>query len=280
MPQKNQISEISKDAPLWLVGCGKMGTAMLRAWLQNGLNPEAVNIIDPCAHQTCPAEILAEQCYDSVTAVDAGISPSIIILAVKPQIMDKVLSALQGKNASQALFISVAAGKTIADIGSRFGHEAAVVRAMPNIPAAVGKGMTGMVKNKYVTPEQQTLVSEMFGACGKAVWLEDEADLNAVTAVSGSGPAYVFHLVEAMTDAGVALGLDEEVASVLARQTIIGAAALLEDSDAPASELRENVTSPKGTTAAALDVLMADDGLAKLMLTAMTKARDRGKELS
>lgn len=257
-----------------------MGTALLRAWLNNGLSPSAVNIIDPCAHETCPAEIIADQCYDSVATMAANIIPSVIVLAVKPQIVPRVLAALSTKNMSDTLIISVAAGTTIADMATNFNGEVAVVRAMPNIPAAVGQGMTAMVKNQNVSEDQQALVDQMFNACGKAVWLDSEDDLNAVTAVSGSGPAYVFHLVEAMTSAGVELGLDDAVAEQLARQTIIGAAALLADSDDGADKLREDVTSPKGTTEAALNVLMAEGGMSKLLLDAMTKARDRGYKLS
>lgn len=276
----NEINEITEANPLWLVGCGKMGSSLLRGWLGANLKPAAVTIIDPYAYEACPADILAQQCYDSVLAIKNHVIPSVIVLAVKPQIMHKILEQLSSINTDKALLVSVAAGVSMADVGGSFTGDTAVVRAMPNIPAAVGKGMTAMVKNQYVDDHQKSLVEAMFKACGEALWLDREDNINAVTAVSGSGPAYVFYMLEAMASAGVELGLDIEVAEKLARQTIVGAAAMLEESGIAASELRENVTSPKGTTAAALNVLMADDGLSKLMSDAMTKAYQRGQELS
>ena len=257
-----------------------MGEAMLRAWLNAGLKPSNIFIADPSAHETSALDVNKKQWFSSVLDIESKASPSVVVLAVKPQIIPSVLAELGTVSLKNTLIISVAAGTTIAELAKEMDSEQAIVRAMPNIPAMVGKGMTAMVKNPHVSENQQLLVNELFAACGTFLWLDDEDGLNAVTAVSGSGPAYIFYMLEAMAEAGVKLGLSAEVSEKLARQTIIGAAALLEDSETPAQQLRENVTSPKGTTAAALEVLMANDGLVKLMLEAMSKARDRAQELS
>lgn len=280
MPQENLINKFSKDAPLWLIGCGKMGSAILKAWLEQGLNPKAVIVVDPCAHETAPKEIPPSFCYDNVKGLDTDKPPSLVVLAVKPQVMDSVLADLKPKLNDKSLLITIAAGITMGGVAKRCGTENAIIRAMPNTPAAIKKGITALIKNQNATNDDAALAEKLFSACGKTVWLDDESQFDAVTALSGSGPAYVFYLVEAMAEAGVMLGLDEGVATDLARQTLIGAAGLLQESNESANKLRENVTSPNGTTEAALSILMADSGLKKLMSEAMKKARDRGIELS
>ena len=201
-------------------------------------------------------------------------------IIIKPQNIDSILTALKTVSLDSALVVSIAAGTRIESMAKDLPKKTAIIRAMPNTPAAIKKGITALVKNKHAKPDDEAMAGAMFDACGEAVWLEDENQFDAVTALSGSGPAYIFHLLEAMTEAGVELGLDAEIAEKFARQTIVGAAGLLEESTLSAAELRENVTSPNGTTEAALNVLMADDGLVKLMTKAMTSARDRGVALS
>ena len=203
------------------------------------------------------------------------------MIAVKPQMMDKVLPGLTGLVGPKTVVVSVAAGTPIATFKSYLGADLGVVRVMPNTPAQVGRGMFAGYASEGVAKDMCEAIADLMSSAGKFTWVSEEALIDAVTAVSGSGPAYVFYMVEALAKAGEALGLDVEAANLMARQTIVGAGELLHQSPLPASTLRENVTSPGGTTAAALAVLMAEKGgLYDLLAEATVAARDRSIELS
>jgi pyrroline-5-carboxylate reductase len=263
--------------PVMLVGAGKMGAALARGWLDAGLAPSNLILIDPAPGEA--AEALAED-YGVVLNRDAaGLLPNVLVLAVKPQIIDKVMESLRPVVGPQTLVISIAAGIDIARLVRGLGTDL-VVRTMPNTPAQVGKGITGAVAGAGIDASGRESTEALLGAAGPVVWFEDESQLDAVTAVSGSGPAYVFHLVEALAEAGRRQGLPDRVAEQLARQTVIGSAALLEADPAAPSVLRQNVTSPNGTTAAGLAVLMADPGgLVELIDRTVDAARRRSEEL-
>eukprot|EP01037_Dinobryon_pediforme_P029802 gene29802-33603_t len=213
------------------------------------------------------------------TSVPSDVSACIIVLAVKPQILDAVLPLLKPLVAADTVLLSIAAGKTLATIEAGVGP-VAVVRSIPNTPALVGRGITGCIANARVTQEQLTLVSSLLSAVGMVEWVKDEALIDVITAVSGSGPAYVFHMVEALAAAGRAAGLDAAMADRLARSTVEGAGELLFQSSLDPATLRQNVTSPKGTTAAALEVLMGENGLTEVMTRAVAAAAKRSRELA
>ncbi len=273
---------ISRERPLVLVGAGKMGGAMLQGWLASGLADGAVHVIDPGLNDSQTAELEAQGVVVHSGPEDVP-TPGLLMLAIKPQMMDKVLPGLAGfadrPDASGMIVLSVAAGITIATLARTFGTDALVIRSMPNTPALVGRGVTGLFPSRDLTAPQKSFIAELLEAIGKVVWVNSEAEIDAVTAVSGSGPAYVFHLVETMTQAGMALGLSEDVAMTLARETVAGAGELLHQSAETAETLRINVTSPNGTTAAGLDVLMAADGLAPLIEETVRAAHRRAIEL-
>jgi pyrroline-5-carboxylate reductase len=259
-----------------LIGCGKMGGAMLRGWLAAG-TVDHVDILEPSGHARAPK---TEIFTDLASFMRGARKPDIVILAVKPQIMGEVCAALKAFVPPAALVLSIAAGKTIASFENIFGASQPVVRVMPNTPAAIGKGIGVAVANKHVTPPQRTAAHGLLSATGMIEWIDDESLMNAVTAVSGSGPAYVFHLIETLAAAGERAGLSPDLSMKLARQTVIGSAALAEtDSTVPVAKLRENVTSPGGTTAAALEILMNGD-LQKIYDRAIGAATQRGKELA
>ena len=262
--------------PVMLVGAGKMGLALARGWLDAGLAPSNLVLVDPSPSPE--ARAFAEDYELPLYAQGTGLLPNVLVLAVKPQIIDSVMEALQPIIGPRTLALSIAAGIDIARLVRGLGT-GRVMRTMPNTPAQVGKGITGAVAGPDVGPDERATADALLSASGQVVWFDDEADLDALTAVSGSGPAYVFNMVEAMAAAGVQQGLKPEVAMRLARQTVIGAAALMEADPASAETLRTNVTSPNGTTAAALAVLMADDGLTPLMARAVAAARKRSEEL-
>ena len=271
---------IDLERPLVLVGAGKMGGALLSGWLDGGVAPGLVAIRDP----HLPDEVAAlakERGVRLDASIDdlAALKPAAVVLAVKPQAMPEVLPALRPLVAPETLFVSIAAGVGAGRLDELLGGGAAIVRAMPNTPASVGRGISGAFANPRVSEAQKALADGLLAAVGDAVWIEDEALMDAVTAISGSGPAYVFHLVEAMAGAGVALGRPGDTAMRLARATVSGAGEMLYRSDLDAGTLRRNVTSPGGTTAAALDVLMGGDALSELMKKAALAARDRGREL-
>ena len=268
------------DDPLVLVGAGKMGGALLTGWLDQGLEPAGVFLRDP----TPPVEIaqlVAEKGLRlNLPLEEMEAAPRIVVLAVKPQIMDAVLPDLRPLVRPGPLFLSIAAGVDLERLDELLGGGAAIIRAMPNTPSSVGKGITAVIGNGLVTDADKAICDSLLGTVGDVVWLGAESQMDAVTALSGSGPAYVFALAETMTAAGEALGLEPELAAQLARMTVAGAGAMLETLPEDASTLRQNVTSPGGTTAAALDVLLGPDGLAQLMRSGMTAARDRSRELS
>jgi pyrroline-5-carboxylate reductase len=266
--------------PIVLVGAGRMGGAMLKAWLRSGMNPEQIFVVDPGA----PAETVAlRDARGFSIAVEpeaVTTTPGIIVIAVKPQQMDDVLPGLAHLMGGQTVAMSIAAGRTVQSIARHLGPNRPIVRAMPNTPAAIGRGMTVAFANADVTPEQARMCAELLGAVGEVAWVEDESLMDAVTAVSGSGPAYVFLLTECLADAGVEAGLPRDLAEQLSRVTVQGAGGLMAQSDDPAGKLRENVTSPGGTTEAALKELMGEPGMRDLMKRAVTAAARRSRELS
>ena len=270
------LSRITAEHPLVLVGCGRMGGAMLAGWLAEGVPPGAVIVVDPQA-PTVPqgVAVVAEG-----GALADDLAPRVVVFAVKPQMMAAVAPAYARFCASETVFLSIAAGTTLAGFASFLGAGAAVVRAMPNTPAAIGRGVSGVVANPAVSAGMRDLCASLLGAVSTVLWLEHEDLLDAVTAVSGSGPAYVFALAECLAEAGVAVGLPEDLARQFARLTVEGAGELLAHSDQPAAALRQAVTSPGGTTQAALEVLLAEDGLAALMTRAVRAAAARARELA
>lgn len=267
------------DGPLLLVGAGKMGGAILAGLLARGLDPRSVIVQDPEPKGEV-ADLLADNAIDVLPLVDDLTEPAgIVLLAVKPQAMDSVLPPLAGLIGPRTLVVSIAAGRPLAYFAAQLG-DAAVVRAMPNTPAAIGRGVSVAVANAEVTAAQRELANDLLSAVGEVLWIEDEGLMDAVTAVSGSGPAYVFLLAECLAEAGRAAGLEASLARRLARATVAGSGAMLAESDLPADELRRNVTSPGGTTAAALSVLMRPDGMQALLTEAVAAAVKRGRELA
>lgn len=266
--------------PLLLVGAGKMGGAMLDGWLDQGLDPRQVTVLDPFVEADRKEEL--EQAGSVVGRDARDVSQrnlKTLVIAVKPQVMADALAAIRPLAQAETLVISVAAGIRLAALEQGFRPGQPVVRIMPNTPAQVRMGMSVAIANAHVTPAQRGVADALARAVGDAAWVDDEALIDAVTAVSGSGPAYVFLLAECLAQAAREAGLPSELAERLARQTVAGAGALLAASPLPASELRRNVTSPKGTTAAALALLMAEDGLQPLMTRAVQAARQRSIEL-
>lgn len=256
---------------LVLLGCGKMGGALLDGWLKGGLAPSNVQVLEP--H---PSDWLRRQ---GVALNPETPGPATVaVLAVKPQVMAEAAPALRPLAAQGTLMLSIAAGTPIAFFEELFGAGTPIIRAMPNTPAAVGRGITALIGNARVSEAQMRMAEALMGAVGQTVRLADEDEMHAVTALSGSGPAYVFHMIEAMAEAGAAAGLPADLAMRLARATVAGAGALADASAEPASRLRENVTSPGGTTAAGLAVLMAE--LPGLMTRTVAAAARRSRELA
>lgn len=264
---------------LLLVGCGKMGGAMLDGWRARGLTGGGVQVVEPSADPRFAA-MDGIVVHDGPGTLPAGLAPGVVVLAVKPQSMDAVLPHYRRFAGPETVFLSIAAGKTIAYFERVLGH-AAIVRAMPNTPAAVGEGMTVAVPNAAVLPPQRAACDALLSAVGEVAWVEDEGLIDAVTAVSGGGPAYVFLLIECLAEAGREAGLPADLAMRLARTTVAGSGALVRQSPEPAATLRRNVTSPNGTTQEALAVLMAaDGGLQPLMTRAIAAATRRSRELA
>ena len=263
---------------LILVGAGKMGGSMLEGWLKVGVKPEGVSVLDPK-----PSEEMTRFCREKGIALNPEnpAAPDVLVLAIKPQMLDAAAPSLNGHLGPQTLIISILAGKTIGDLRARLPAAGAVVRAMPNLPASIGRGATGAATNEQVSETQRLMADALLSSNGIVEWLSSEDLIDAVTAVSGSGPAYVFHLVECLAEAGTAAGLPPDLAQRLARATATGAGELLFQSDLPPATLRQNVTSPGGTTAAALEVLMRDpNGLKALMHEAVAAAKRRAGELA
>jgi len=278
------MSQFGKG-PILLAGAGRMGGALLKGWIARGLEPDRVFVQDPSISNE-----MADYCRAHKIAIaDIQALPepaSVIVLAVKPQMMDSVLPPLSQFAGPDSVVLSVAAGRTISSIAAHFAPNTAIIRAMPNTPAAIGRGISALYGNEAVTPEQSKLCEALMAAAGETLWLDSEALMDAVTAVSGSGPAYVFLLAECLAEAGEAAGLPQDLAARLARATISGAGELLHQSELSPAELRRNVTSPGGTTAAALSVLMAESGentipsLSDLMTQAVMAAARRSRELA
>jgi len=257
-------------------GAGKMGGAMLSGWLAQGLAAKSVAVIEPHPSDDIRA-LAAKGVRLNLSAKDAG-NVAAFVVALKPQAFREAAPGLKPFVGSSTLVVSIMAGTTIAAIAEGCGGN--VVRAMPNTPAAIGRGITVAVAAKNVAPAQRAVADQLLRATGSVEWVEDEGLMDAVTAVSGSGPAYVFLLAEELARAGVAAGLPEELATKLARETVAGSGELLHRSDLSSATLRQNVTSPGGTTAAALEVLMGADGLQALLTRAVAAATRRSKQLA
>lgn len=262
---------------LALLGCGKMGSAMLEGWLAAGLPPSKLSVIDPY-----PSTRLEELASAGLHLnKDLHQNPAVCLLAVKPQMMAEALPQVNDVAGPETLFLSIAAGTSIAWFESALSNGRPIIRAMPNTPAAVGKGITALVGNAAASDEHMALAEELLSAIGQTLRLDTEAQMDAVTGVSGSGPAYVFHLIEALAAAGVAEGLPEDIAMTLAKATVAGAGALAETATESPEQLRINVTSPNGTTQAGLEVLMDDQaGLKPLIRNTVAAAAARSRELA
>jgi pyrroline-5-carboxylate reductase len=275
----SQFSDRPAEGSLVLVGCGQMGSAMLRGWSRGGAAARFF-VIEPEGRPAALADLASVAWHRAPEELPAAVVPDAVVFAVKPQIIDLILPAYRGWVRPQTLFLSIAAGKTIAGIARQLGDGAAVIRCMPNTPAAIGRGITVACPNSLVRPDQRRLCERLLAAIGDSAWIEDEALMDAVTAVSGSGPAYVFLLIESLAAAGMRAGLPADLSLRLARATVAGAGELaLVSSETPA-RLRENVTSPGGTTRAALDVLMSENGLPELLDRAVAAAAAPSRELA
>jgi len=271
---------IPLDGQLLLVGCGKMGGALLGGWLDRGVPAQAVTVVEPQALNAADFAARGVRVVEAMGGLAADFVPAVAVLAVKPQQMDAALAALRPVVRSETLIVSMAAGKSLAYFAQGLGEEAAVVRAMPNTPAAINRGMSVLCANARVGPPGRRLAEALMAAAGEIAWIDDEALMDPVTAVSGGGPAYVFLLIECLAKAGTEAGLPEELAHRLARVTVTGSGELVHRSRESPVRLRENVTSPGGTTLEALKVLMAPDGLQSLMTRAIAAATRRSRELA
>lgn len=259
---------------LVLLGCGKMGGALLEGWLQGGLSPARVQVIEPK-----PSDRLRELAGQGLVLNSESLAPATVaVIAVKPQMMGEAAPRLVALASSGTVFLSIAAGTPIAAFERLFGADAPVIRAMPNTPAAVGRGISALIGNAVASEAQMQMAEALLAAVGQTVRLTNEDQMHAVTGLSGSGPAYVFHLIEAMAEAGAAAGLAPELAMRLARATVAGAGALAAAAPDSAEQLRINVTSPAGTTAAGLAVLMPE--LPGLLTRTVAAAAGRSRELA
>ena len=267
-------------AKLVLVGCGHMGSPLLDGWLERGVEARHITVVEPDAD--IGAALKQEHgiiVHASPETIPSDLDPDAVVLAVKPQIMDSVAPAYRRFADPHTVFLSIAAGRTLDYFKGHLGGQAGVVRSMPNTPATVRRGVTVACLNARVQPEQQRLCHDLLESVGEVAWVEDETLLDAVTALSGNGPAYVFLLVESLAGAGIAAGLPKDLAWHLARDTVTGTGELLRRSPHSAAVLREQVATPGGTTAAAMEVLMAEDGLEALMTRAVAIAARRSRDL-
>lgn len=264
---------------LLLVGCGKMGSALLKGWLETKIC-KTIIILEPNALPDDLKSVPGVIHIRDITALPPTISaPSVAVLAIKPQIMRGMCETLAKTLTAQTLILSIAAGTTLKNYECCFGKAQPIIRSMPNTPASIGKGAIVAIGNAHTAPTHKKMAETLLEKSGELHWIDDESLMDAVTALSGSGPAYLFYLIELMEKAGTEIGLPPELSKSLARQTVIGAAALAESSSAPAATLRQNVTSPGGTTEAALNILM--NGEAQDIFTkALQAAKTRGQELS
>lgn len=267
------------NGPVLLVGCGKMGGAMLGGWLDLGMAASAVTVVEPFEASAEVARKMGVAVASSVDEIDGGLAPAIVVFAVKPQQMAEVAPDY-ARFSESAVFLSIAAGTPISAFESFLGADAAIVRTMPNTPAAVRRGISVACPNAHVSTDQRGKCDELLAAVSEVAWVDDEGLIDAVTAVSGSGPAYVFLLIECLAEAGRTAGLPADLATHLASVTVSGSGELARLSDDDAATLRKNVSSPGGTTVAALEVLMAEDGLQPLMTRAVDAAAKRSVELA
>jgi pyrroline-5-carboxylate reductase len=254
-----------------------MGSALLKGWLKNGL--KSISVVEP--KPSAELRKLARAKKIALFVVPSAVKhkPSVCVVAIKPQVLKGEAETLAGFARNGALMISIAAGTSVAALTKAWGKKARIIRAMPNTPGAIGRGISGLYAAKGTTAADRKRAESLLAALGETVWVSKEELIDSVTAVSGSGPAYLFLMAEALTEAGVAEGLPRAQAEKFARVTVSGAGALLAADRSPASALRQAVTSPGGTTAAALSVLMADDGLTTLIKRAVKAARKRAEEL-
>jgi pyrroline-5-carboxylate reductase len=265
---------------LVLAGCGNMGRAMLAGWVKSGkLRPQQVFVVEPNDDLRARAEALGCRAAADAAAIPADAAPALVVLAVKPQVIREVTEDYRRFGDGRTTFVSVAAGTPVKTFEQILGAKAPIVRCMPNTPAAIGKGMMVVFANGLVSEASKRQVLDLLSASGEVATIDDEGLMDAVTAVSGSGPAYVFHFIECLTAAAESAGLPAETARLLAMQTVYGAAALAAESGEEPGELRRQVTSPNGTTAAALSVLMGEDRLKALVTEAVEAARLRSVEL-
>jgi pyrroline-5-carboxylate reductase len=277
-PKHSEISLRDLAGSLVLVGAGKMGGAMLEGWLRLGLDPARLAVIEPVPSPE--TEQLAARGLRLNPAVNMVREPAAVVIAVKPQNAAEAVPWLGQIVGDATVVLSIMAGKTLEFLADALPAGTAIVRSMPNMPASIGRGITVAVPNRNVTPAQRELAEKLLAATGAVEWVEDEGLLDPVTAVSGSGPAYVFLLAESLARAGAAAGLPPDLAARLACATVAGSGELLHRSTVDAATLRQNVTSPGGTTAAALDVLMSNDGLDRLMKDAVAAATRRARDLA
>jgi len=268
------------DGPLLLAGAGNMGSALLSGWLERGLDPARLVVQDPAPPPHVKEQLDRHGILLQAEARSLPEAPAVLVVAVKPQVMHQVFPPLARLAGRRTVVLSVAAGRPIEGFEAHLPKDTAVVRAMPNTPASVGRGITVAVGNPHVTAAQRETCDQLLRAVGEVVWIREEGLMDAVTAVSGSGPAYVFYFAECLAEAGIQAGLRPELARQLARWTVAGAGELLHRSDLDADVLRRNVTSPGGTTFAALEVLTAENGLPELLRKAVAAATRRSRELA
>ena len=268
---------MTNEQRILLVGCGNMGAALLRGWLAQGIAASRICVIDTEAAARAVADELG---VASLPKLQSSVAADVIVFAVKPQQLDATLADYRALTGGDAAVLSIAAGKTIGDFEAVLGRSTAIVRAMPNTPAAIGRGISAVVANAAASAAQRDCAEALLHAVGDVVWLSDERLMDAVTAVSGSGPAYVFLLIEALIAAGKRQGLEPALARQLAQATVAGAGAYAAGSPLDPAELRKQVTSPGGTTQAALAVLMAEGGIEELIDAAVAAATARSRELA
>lgn len=274
------MGKLTLPGALLLVGCGKMGGALLRGWLRQGVDPEQVYVVDLAPKELDDVRAAGVHILTSPDQLPRDLKPAIILLAVKPQFMDEALGHYRRMAGAGTTFLSIAAGKTVAYFRKMLGEDALIVRSMPNTPAAVSRGMTVICRDPKVPANVLDLCGQLLSAVGEVAWVDDEQLLNQVTAVSGGGPAYVFLLIEALAEAGRVNGLPADLAMQLARSTVCGSGELAYQSPESATALRQAVMSPKGTTLEAVNVLMAEDGIQPLMNRAIAAATKRSRELA
>jgi pyrroline-5-carboxylate reductase len=281
---EHRFKEIGTEDPmtlsLVLAGCGNMGYAMLSGWLKSGrLKAADVFVVEPNTDLRARAEALGCETGDSAGSIPAGVVPRLVVIAVKPQVIKDVVAGYRRFGDGRTTFLSIAAGAPVATFRQVLGEHAPIVRCMPNTPAAIGKGMMVVFSTPLVSAETRDFVHALLSTSGAVATIDDESLMDAVTAVSGSGPAYVFHFIECLTAAAEKAGLPPDTARLLAMQTVYGAASLAAESREDPGLLRRQVTSPNGTTAAALGVLMGEDRLKALVTEAVEAARLRSVEL-